>query len=1132
MRLTDEQIKAIESTKRNIVVSASAGSGKTGTMVLRVVDLVKKGVSLDRIAMLTYTENAAHEMISRLSDVLLKGACEAAKEDKGKFVAALDALPMLSCGTIHSFCFKLIMAHFEKLGLSPLYTIADETMANALRTRVFRSVLQAMHEELGDEFLDFLEEFDAKGETTNLYESVKSVYECAVALEDGIAYLSKWEKIASTDIDKMPAVPFFLSEMQNRRDRLRNEYDALKQEASCAGANLFVATIDCRLTSLNNIEFDNLEKFFASLFIKYKADSYKPEDKLFPEIESKYKLLENKRKKFFSIKDWTDGKSMTDLRDFYHKAYSSVKVLLAFVSRFEENYRKVKEERKLLDFADLEKYALRLLKDDEIRRGIPFDYVLVDEKQDVNPLQDTLINLLSDGHDLFSVGDMKQSIFRFRQSAPEIFLDAMRKGDADREGSDVILFDKNFRSSRSVIRFVNSVFKPLMTESFGGVDYSQATLKGRDIVPVDPNKKKKIVCEGYVDCFFYTPLPVEKKIVEKPFDIREEDRLLKEAERKVSTEAEWVCKRIQEIVGTKLYDAKAQESFKVSYKDIAILCRSRSDVSKQVIESLRAAHIPMNLISFKKDEKAMETDQLTDLMRLILSSHNDYALVSVLRSPMFEFDVEELARVSLSEGKTYYEKAMKYAESEEGGKMREFFSYLKQIRFDSSVFPIAELLSKVVEERFRVSLLKEADGRLRFGGLRAFVDLMRTKRDITSVAGYLDYYDNEYRGIKGGEIEAGDAVTFMTIHGSKGLEFPVVFLIDTGSFMFSKKDSDKPVSVDKELGVHKRVVELNGIVSDSLAYKIAETKKRHDAMEDVLRLLYVALTRARNVLFVSGKVDSGRFGTILSPEEATSMADWLTYSLKGAVPHENAQSEIALLEVEDKSEDVKKGEAKEIRREVEGAETDPELLRRAFAYCYPYEIATQTGIKYTVTGINNMDNEEYHQPKLLFPEEKKEKGTAFHSVMENVSFTLSNEEETAAALDRLVEERVIEADERTNISVSAVLGALKKIRDLIGDRKAEREKTFMLRVPATEIGITGVSDDVIIQGKIDLLARNEEEAIIVDYKLTSAPDEVLRDRYRAQLALYALAVKKGLGVSRVRTYIFVLGRNRLIEILP
>lgn len=1107
--LTEEQKRAIDSRKKDIVISASAGSGKTSTMVSRVIGLIKEGVKPERIAMMTFTENAAREMISRLSDALIKEIRLVPPSERKTLVDALDALPMISCGTIHSFCYKFIMSHFEKVALSPMHSIIDEKGADSLKNRAFRAVAREHYLSEGAEYVSFAAHFD-KISDENLKKSVFKVYALLTTLDEEEDPLSKWEKIAETSLSEQAGASLFAEYYRKRAERLIEKYAALRKEAAAVGAKEIAAQLAYRINKLD-------KAYRVATF----EDIFRVNDE---RDYGKMQAVSRREKTDFALL-WADvevadkaRKTLEDdlkerLKEFgtYEEACEAhrdsaarVKRLLAFVRDFAAEYERVKQEMKVLDFSDLEKYALRLLSDEELRKGVLFEHVLVDESQDINPVQEKLICLLSEKRARFSVGDVKQSIYRFRLADPNIFLRAMERAAASPERSDLILFNRNFRSSKAVIDFVNDVFDPLMTSAFGGVEYGAARLVGEE----EGNS-------GEVGCFFCRKEVPEKTVVDEMYDLPAAVHLAKERDSE-NEEVKWVRDRIRRLVGTKLYDAKRKEDFTVRYGDIAVLSVSRGNVAQELISCLQRSNIPVNVGAFEREGKCLEGEQLTDLLRLILSPHDDYALLSVMRSPMFEFPTEEIIRISLLEGESFFEKAAAYAEKPEGEKMRELFSYVEKIRFESSVFPLAELLSRIAEERFRLPLLREPDGRLRFGKLRAFVSAMASRSEITSVAAFLEYHDHDYDGVAGGEIADGNAVTFMTVHGSKGLEFPIVFLVDTGAEIVSTQDAKESVLADRDLGVHLRVTEIGGVERKCASFRMTLVKKKLEAMEDKLRLLYVALTRARNSLYVTGKIADSKFGKILSPESASTMAEWITYAVPKP-PHLERHYEETPFEEEPPKEDLA-----EIK-------VDKARLREAFAYEYPHKKATVTGIKYTVTGINSMDEEGYHPPTPLFPEEKIERGTALHALMEHIPLSSEREEDVLLCLEELIRQGIVSAEEGERVSPAAVLDALAKIRALVGARKVEREKTFMLKLPARTVGVADLEDEVAVQGKLDLLALGED-AVIVDYKLSGAPIPVLKERYKAQLELYALAVKKSLSVSSVRTYIFVLGRNLLVEI--
>ncbi len=1130
-KMTPEQARAVESKKGNVIISASAGSGKTTTMVSRVAELIKeRGAKTSEIAMMTFTEASAREMTSRLSDLLLqeiKNARERSREasdlsEKEKadrefesLVCALDELPFLSCGTIHAFCLGLIKRHFELVNLSPSLSVMDEDSAVFYKKQAMNSLIKKRYAEDKDRYLSFSRLFGEKGDDL-LSDSVFALYDLMTTCEEREGFLDRAKETANLALGASPYASYYLSYLSRRifalREVIRPVFEkALAFEARSYSEKLrFYETILDEFSAVSSLRDVFLSAERAAAWAKPRLSS--KEGKLFPEFKEEcecvFELCERFLKEMKGL--LSDYGSYAQAEEDYKNSAAATSELIDLTREFSEEYEKVKEKEKLLDYADFEKYAVELLSRPEIRGELGFKYVLVDECQDVNPVQDRIVRYLAEGNELFTVGDVKQSIYRFRLADPEIFNDRLKRGEADPEASDVILFDKNFRSSPCVIDFVNTVFSSLMTESFGGVDYKKHLLAGRE--PAATEEK-----EGEIGLFFFEEPQEENPEIAGVYSVRTAVLEEEEAEEK-STEGEWVLSKLREVVGSKLYDAKKKAAFTVSYRDVAILAAKRNAASS-VVRYLQKAGIPLNVGNFLKDENGLEEEQLVDFLRLILSPSDDYALLSVLRSPMFEASNETLLRIGKEEGKNFYEKALSYSGKPEGTLVRSLFSYLEQARFMSSILPLYELASSIAEEKFRLPLLKEKDGRLRFGKLLSFVESLKGKWENAGIAEYLTFYDEFYSGKNGGEIEEKDAVSVMTIHASKGLEFPVVFLVGTAADVNPVEDHNRQIAADRELGVAKKITdEANFEKRKNFAVEAIAKKKREEGREDSLRLLYVALTRAKNSLYVSGKLSEKSYRDRPSPAFASSMAEWIAYAIKGKYPIERY--------FERKASFVPEKVLPVIPESSENAA----LLRDAFRYEYPYQKATETGIKYTVTGINNTEEEGYAPPIPLFPEDQASKGTRFHAVMENVPLSVSSEEEMEKALEHMRELGVLSESEKDEIDVAVALDAVRKIRDLTDGFSVEREKSFMLRSPAEEIGLSGVKDYVAIQGKIDLIARKGNQALIVDYKLTSAPAYILKERYRAQLDLYELAVQKAYGSADVEKYIFVLGRNELIRL--
>lgn len=1129
---TDAQIKAINSRKKQVIVTASAGAGKTTTMVDRVIRLiVEDKVPVSSVVMLTFADAAAEEMKARLASSLIDRVKQASSEERKILVDALDRLPLLHCSTIDSFCYSLVKTHFEFLSLPPTVSLVDEETARAYRKKAMKQTLDefaaaSLYGENADpeEYYRFLTSF-GKEEDDALAGYIQSLYDYAEMTEDGAAYLQRAKDVALLPAEEHPAIVDFVKKVKQNALAAKEEIEKLYFNPPAT---------EGRMSAQYKMILDVLTAFSQSETLSAVMDRARS-------VKKPDKILKTEREAYpdeFAVwervdavyRAWLDALPLSLLTKSYEEtvraigaAAKDIVTVVELTQKFKAYYEAIKTEEQALDFSDVEHAALTLLANDKtVASEIGCKHLMMDESQDLNRLQERLMRAIVGEGDLFIVGDVKQSIFRFRHADPELFGERVKKGGTD-ESAEVISFDANFRSSDAVIDFVNLVFGNLMTEDFGGVNYPKA------------NRNGKTDGSGFVNCFFYPKKEdAEEKepLLQKVYSVRAAATEARGKDNEYK-EAVWVRDRILELVRpghkTVLRNTKNNEEFTLSYKDIAILSQvgmKQNTVQEKVVECLREAGIPVNVGGFVRDSENADVASLVDFLRLLVSPNDDYALLSVLRSDLFSFTVEELAEIALhGEGTTFAEKAVKAAETDQ--KLKEVFDLVERYRFLSSSLSLYELVSSVVEERLRSTVLGRTDGRAVMGQILSFVETLKAGKATDSVSEYIDYFDNYCKMELEGEIAERDAVNVMTMHKSKGLQFPVVFVIGLGREIINRAEYNNVVRMDRDFGV---CFKESG-ADKELLFELFTQKKVKELKEDCLRLLYVAFTRAENYLFLSGSVPKEKdlVADELSPqslknkkEKATCCSQLVIAGLNGRKEYVTDYSSVALTDapqippVEDKTDDG-------------AVKRSAELLRAALAYRYPHENATKTGIKFTVTAINAMKDGSLPATKF-FPEEEIVKGTAYHAVMENIPFTLQSEEETSVMLAKFASDGLITAEEGADISVKRLFIGVKKIAELVGDRTVYREKSFILHLPAFEAGVADIEDEVEVQGKIDLLALGKEDAVIVDYKLSAHTREELIEAYRAQLSLYALAVQKSFGVARIRKYIFVLGRNEVIEL--
>lgn len=1236
LKATTEQDRAIKSRKGQVIVTASAGAGKTLTMVNRVLDLLLDNahpISAAEIIMLTFTEAAAADMKKKLEKALferLKEAEEAGdKALKKSLILLLDDLPLLRSSTIDSFCFSLVKTHFEALDLTPTISMMDEETASSYREKAMKVVLerfdarahQGSPEEI-DDYFRFLEVFSGK-EDEVLSAAISDLYDYAETTKDGDDFFKKAEDNATCPIEKNPVIVKLVKDKKEQAQEVRAEIARMgftvpvgAKRMQCVWENVdkVFDLLEQAKTLEDLLKVADVTSFSVALAEDRK--SFKNECAVLDAILKKYN--DWKKDKFFDLKF---GDKANDL--FFKKDYDTLKAeiedarkesltMIELARAFKAEYQNIKKKEEVLDFADIEHYALRLLKDPEIVAEVGCRQLMVDESQDLNRLQEELMCALRGKGDLYIVGDVKQSIYRFRQADPELFNKRVQAGASD-ANADVISFDRNFRSSDAVIDYVNKVFSRVMTPEFGGVKYHNA------------DRGENHNGDGEVAGFIYKKKKDDATVVgDKCYSVVKgaADAAKSQSMSGEDKEAEWVCENILRLMREKPYIRDTEETnpdkgiplggkpYKLEYKHFKIISPVRmkpGSVEEKVVNRLREAGIPVNIDGFVKDAYNDDVSSMMDFLRLIVSQRDDYALLSVLRSELFSFSLDDLARIAMRQGESFSEKAESMRE--EDARISAVYDCLDRYRGLSSTLTLYELLSLLVEERLRRKILLRPDGRKSLGEILSFIDSLKSCKEAESIPEFLEFFEKYYKKDFEGEIAEENAVEFMTIHKSKGLESPIVFVIGLDKQVINSMEDKSVVRMDADYGVAKKTT-----LGKDLLFELYRQKKHKELKEDCLRMLYVALTRAKNYLFISGSFSS-RSSTGKVPEKQKAqycsqlilagmeeypvVEDFIKFTYpvisaeqgadleRNALDGDNAKEpdfaddNIKAPDEEDDRKDPlfeeidvdgsadserakdrdlpewgsalagEKGDAEskdnadEVAADLDAAgealasprERDDEFVKKAkekvisaLAYRYPYEAATRTGIKYTVTGINEMTKEKVAPATLFFPDEAAAKGTAYHTVLEYISFDIKSEKEAADTLLDLASRGIITEDEARGISPKRLYEGVKIIKKTIGDRRDFREKSFLLHLPAKAAGVADTDDEVEVQGKMDLLALGEDDAVIVDYKLSSHSEETLISTYEKQLSLYEKAVKCTYGMDKVKKYIFVPGRNEIFEV--
>ena len=1140
----EDQLAAIESVDENTLVSASAGSGKTAVTIERIIRIIKNGTPVRRVVMLAFSNAVAAELKDRISSELVKAIREDGA-DKEYLREQIDDVSMADVCTVHSFCGNLVKEFFEEAGIDPSYSILEPAERDGMLDKAVDTVLKRYGEEADPLVSSLKFTFGSDSEFRN---QIKRVYGFLEAQPDRKAWLN--EACKGYGIDDPAADEFIgnsriaVSELGAAADEL---FAKMSQYPSFDGENrvkIYLTAQACKQAA------DTVGKSFVDALAKVDL-SFKAGRKSAKAAVAKaaremgldetaasviYEEIRQDEKEFADLCERTSDKvgalaayPLSDWEKYGKQAVPYAEKLAEIVAKVEAEYGEQKQSENKMDFADLEYYAIKVLKNDRIAEEVAsrYDYVCIDEYQDTNYVQEFVLKRISNGRNLFMVGDVKQSIYQFRLTETEIFLDKYDGYSKDPSKGKTVTLNKNYRSDRRILDFVNDVFSRLMTKENGGIDYAGTAMLETDIDPLPADDGQAVrIC----------PIKKEKKKSSSAYgedgvysvegDVPEEED--------ASLEARCIAEKIAAIVGKKdipYYENGERKTRKVRYGDITLLCATRSARVRSIISYLRDAEIPVAGANVSGGTENVGVAMLTDLMKVIDNPMQDVPLIAVMKSVFGGFDCSELAEIRKNYPKEecFWSCTRKYADEKDdalAAKLNAFYGGIRDLREDSGQVTAAKLLEDAVAKYSFDKYVLAHFGKEDCERMRAFISSLRDKSYALTLQSVLAYgEDVSIETDVAEKPEDEDCVQTSTIHASKGLEYPVVFLIDTETPLASRPAD---LLLDKDLGIAMKCPEEETrLKRDTLKHAFCAQKLAKKALEEKLRLFYVALTRAKNLLFITGA--TGKFAE--GKKKGESFINWLGNICSG--DEEFRKKYVERYEPED-------GQEEESDEEIPLAflAPDPEKLREIKEYIdfeYPYEKSAETGIKHTVTGINKENPEDYGTTyvKNWFEEDSASVGTAYHKVMENVDYDSPSVEDVAAQIEDMRREGILDELSARAVSPAVVFRCL--CSDIITKARAcvhMREKQFMLRVSAKDVIEDAPEDKILVQGTIDLLIPDyaNKTATVVDFKMSKLPAEAIAKRYRKQLELYALAAENGLGLRVDKKLIYVLGQDVILEV--
>ena len=1129
------------------LVSAAAGSGKTAVLVERVVRKLtdsQNPVSADRLLIVTFTNAAALEMRTRIEkrfDEICRNAPNDAALAKQK-----QMLAAASICTIDSFCIDLVRENFQKVGVTPDFKISDGASLRGVDEAVLDRVLSGYYRREDPAFFELLDYMNTEYDDRNFKKIILDLYDFSRQLPDPFAWFDSLSDPYRRPFSECPFIQkaFEYAEivLEEASELLTSagewlEADPALSERYAADFSLASEKVCALRSSAREKDWDGVYETVLSVLPASLPSSRGLKSEHYSLIKTAWedfkKTAERLSKMFYATK----ANIETQL-----SALSGPLLLLSEILRqFETALFDAYLERNTLTFHNTEHLALALLRENDSELLSRYDEIMVDEYQDTNDLQDMLFQILSGNERLFAVGDVKQSIYGFRGANPNNFLSKSRSavpyGTRNTGEMQKVILSENFRSKAEICEVINDFFSLIMTGKRGGLIYDRE----ERLVPASR--------------FPQTPFSAVD------FDLIEVNA---NADDSMLAEGYHIAKRIREIMAAPACIRAEDDTLrKAEYSDFAILLRNAGTKAPQLAQALRNEGIPVN---FRTEHFAtsLEIETFLSLLKVIDNPDSDIELFTTLASPIFGFSPEELAklRIEKREGSLY--SVMVFAAENGNERCGEFLATVNRYRRMAIVLPLASFIVKLLHmtDYWNIAAAM-SDGKRRQDNLLLLSTLAEsyTADYDGGITGFIEFIKKRAESGLKATTSAPNTVRIMTIHASKGLQFPICILAGVSS-KFNSSDTRQPIVYSEHGGIGiKYYDEKSAQKISTPAREVICEELRLREKEEEERLLYVAMTRAQDRLIITCTVKDVEktvnaataklllFGSRadLACRFADSYADWILSTLllhpDGACLRKTGTNLIPIETDTHIHISVSEGSVTgtELSEETADRETDEKLLRQMkenLAYAYPYASLLGMQAKASVTSIAN----KAERAKFAFSDRPAfmsdggitatQRGTAIHKVMQFFDFekTDSIEEEISRLYEwQFISEREAESVNRNALKAfftSNVFGRIKAAKAV------EREMRFLTEIPAGEIDPSlskeAAQEGIMVQGAVDLCFEEEDGIVILDFKTDriKKPEE-LKNAYREQLAIYALACEKiwERPVKEMILYSFSLGRE-------
>lgn len=1230
MAWTAEQQLAIDTEGKHLLVAAAAGSGKTAVLVNRIIRKILDGkMNVDEILALTFTHAAAEEMSERIESAILS---KIETETNEKTIELLEKQRILLSGanisTLHSFCQRIVRLNFSVLGLDPEFRMAGEEELRLIKQDAIDELFEEEYEEENEAFLHFTDAFggDAKGDS-KIHSLILRLYEFSRSESDPAAWLNaaknmldvgenvklndtSWYEVVEKDISlKIQGAIFAAQNALERTEEfgLGTYFDVLKDD---------ISQLQNILNSVKEKDFTKISEAFSVVNFK-RLPTIKGADEEIKQLTQDivkdprdyYKnIVKSLQEKYFQI----------DEKEYINNLQIAAKdmaELVRLVNKFDEKYSALKRSKNILDFSDLEHFALKLLTEQEAKNegvikpsktafalGEKFKEIMVDEYQDTSGVQEALISLIiaAGNAKLFCVGDVKQSIYRFRLADPSLFLKKYREYRTLGENYSRTDLSKNFRSREEIISAINYIFMQVMNEETMELNYGndEALYLGADY-PKTENSLKS---------------PVEFTVFVRPTDKEKEANEDEENEESdlssLEEEAHYIAKQVKKLIAEKkqVFDKELKTYRPISYRDIVILLRSVQKKADVVLDILRGYDIPAHATVDGGYFQNTEVRLMLALLTILHNSRQDIPLAAVLSSPIGNFDYEEIGEIRANFNERDLLDSLLFATTLESNlsenlkiKVSNFLGKLSKWRTLARENSVADLIFLLYQETgFYDYVGALPNGLIRQGNLRLLIDRAAAyeETDYRGLFRFLQFVqkiEQTNTDLSSAKTlsENEDVLRIMSIHKSKGLEFPVVILADLGK-KWNTMDTSADLLIHSKLGLGSYFVDTDASYRYPTFPRVAiSTKIYAENIAEELRTFYVALTRAREKLIMVGSekgyenfVKKMKRYSAFTKSTDVKLPGFLTFGansyleflLMSLIRHEDGEAfreaaecfdnPVKFLNYDDNSNwIINIFSTFENENNEQNISTDDMFLKiknneKLPETNYKTEIENILNWRYDDKGLNeakgkisvtelkrrflelesgavNIFKEEtvFKRPEFLQENAKltnTEYGTLMHSVMEHINHKNANSlENIKAEINNLAARNILKKEDISRINLKHIFYFFNSpIGKRLQNAKAiYKELPFSKFIDAKRVYKNVHEEKIITQGIIDLLFIDEnDKLILIDYKTDkNASEKEIKEHYAIQISLYKEAAEGILKRKVDESYLYMLGFGKLIN---